>query len=221
MGNRTFRYAVLAAAALAYLLVMAGGAVRAAGAGDAAALWILAYRTLAAMVLGAAGVAAFGAGRALQRVGYAVAAGLGGLVTLGAVALVDSFTGAVGSGSLSAVHPSVAAAFVASWLAATVFIGGEQPYHSRLSMFRSQWQVPLYAALATYAVVFLGSYIKSLGPAAACAGGWPLCTGTADAGVLAIHLLHRAAAALAGGLLLYTLAFVWRKHQNRPALLVL
>ncbi|HWI50959.1 MAG TPA: heme o synthase, partial [Symbiobacteriaceae bacterium] len=118
------------------------------------------------------------------------------------------------------VHPEVVAALVATWLGVSVHVADDAGYRSRLSFFRSQWQIPLYAALATYIVVLFGSYLKSLGAAAAC-GGWPLCTGSLASAAVQINLVHRVAVALAGGLLLYTMAYIWRRHQHRPALLVL
>ncbi|HYF76302.1 MAG TPA: heme o synthase, partial [Symbiobacteriaceae bacterium] len=90
----------------------------------------------------------------------------------------------------------------------------------RLSFFRSQWQMPLYAALATYGVVLFGGYLKSAGAAAACAA-WPLCDGSVAEPMVLVNLVHRATVLLAGGLLLYTMAYIWRRHQHRPALLVL
>ncbi|MFZ5817762.1 MAG: heme o synthase [Bacillota bacterium] len=97
------------------------------------------------------------------------------------------------------------------------------PHPSRLAMFRSQWQVPLYAALATFLVINLGGYLKSVGAGAACTT-WPLCSGPIPEGLEAVvfaHLAHRAAAGLAGLFLLYTALFVVRRHQRRPLLLVL
>ncbi|MFZ5822845.1 MAG: heme o synthase [Bacillota bacterium] len=97
------------------------------------------------------------------------------------------------------------------------------PNPSRLAMFRSQWQVPLYAALATFLVINLGGYLKSLGSTSVCTT-WPLCTGPVPDGleaVLLAHLAHRGAALLAGLFLLYTAYFVVRRHQRRPLLLIL
>lgn len=107
--------------------------------------------------------------------------------------------------------------------AAVVWGVSVNPHPSRLAMFRSQWQVPLYAALATFLVINLGGYLKSLGSNSVCTT-WPLCTGPVPdglEGVLLAHLAHRAAALLAGLFLLYTTFFVARRHQKRPLLLVL
>ncbi len=117
----------------------------------------------------------------------------------------------------------VALAILSIWLTAMAYGVRVNPNPSRLLMFRSQWQVPLYAALATYLVIVLGGYLKGLGAASACAT-WPLCTGSTPAGlepVVFAHLAHRFAAALAGLFLLYTAFFVARRHGRRPILLVL
>jgi len=109
-----------------------------------------------------------------------------------------------------------------AWLGAQFSTQG-QSYPSRLSMLKSQWQVPLYAALAVYATTVLGSYLSSLGASAACTG-WPICAEVLQPGtswLVAAHMAHRAAAALAGLLLLYTVGFVWRRHTNRPLVLAL
>lgn len=111
---------------------------------------------------------------------------------------------------------------LAAWLAAQFSAGG-QSYPSGLSMLKSQWQVPLYAALSVYATTVLGSYLSSLGASAACTG-WPLCAELLQPGVswlVLAHMAHRVAAGLAGLLLLYTVGFVWRRHMNRPLLLAL
>jgi len=117
----------------------------------------------------------------------------------------------------------VALAVLAIWLTAMAYGVRLNPNPSRLLMLRSQWQVPLYAALATYLVIVLGGYLKGLGSAAACTT-WPLCTGPTPDGlepVVFAHLAHRLSAALAGILLLYTAFFVAKRHGRRPLLLVL
>jgi protoheme IX farnesyltransferase len=171
-------------------------------------------------VIGLALAAAVSGGRRLlaERPGFVL--GAGAVAVLAVPALLGDFAARHLPEGATAFHPALLAALVATWLAATVFAGGEDPHHSRLSVFRSQWQVPLYAAVAAYAVVMLGTYLRSLGPAAACQG-WPLCSLALPAPVAAAHLVQRLAAALAGGLLLYTIAFIWRRHKDRPALLVL
>ncbi len=117
----------------------------------------------------------------------------------------------------------VGLAAFAMWAVVSTYAGGDEPHHSRLSMFRSQWQVPLYAALMVYLTVVLGTYLKSLGAEGSC-GAWPLCGPAVFAYPLPVviaNLAHRLAAGLSGLFLLYTTAFVWRRHQNRPVLLVL
>lgn len=210
----------LATAAAAYLLVVFGGAGRAfwgaSPLGDAALGY--GYRVVAVLLLALAGATAL-AGRTLWAERPAFLAGAGALMALS----LPAIAGGVHMLGLPAPNPAVAAAFTATWLAATVFGAGEGTYPSRLSMFRSQWQVPLWAAISLYVVVLLGGYLRSLGAEAAC-HGWPLCDGLTAAditSVVLLHLAHRAAAALAGFFLLYTLIYVWRRHLNRPALLAL
>ncbi|MDB4897353.1 MAG: hypothetical protein JWN15_3615 [Firmicutes bacterium] len=210
----------LATAIAAYLLVVFGGAGRAfwgaSPGGDAALEY--GYRFVALLLFGLAAATGL-AGRQLWGRRPALLAGSGALMVLSLPAIM----GGVQMLGLPAPNPAVAAAFTATWLAATVFGADEDPYHSRLSMFRSQWQVPLWAAISLYVVVLLGGYLRSVGAEAAC-HGWPLCDGLTAAdvtGVVLLHLAHRGAAALAGFFLLYTVIYVWRRHLNRPALLVL
>lgn len=215
MLHQGFRRLVLLQAAATFALVAAGAAAR--GFGGLAGLGPRAA-ALAVVILGFAAVRAAGGDLLRSRPGF----GLGpvGVAVLAVPALFGDMAALGLPQSLTALHPAVLAALVATWLAVTVHAGGAEPYHSRLSMFRSQWQVPLYAAVASYAVVILGTYLRSLGPVAACQG-WPLCSGALPAGALAAHLVQRFAALVAAGSLIYTMVFVWRRHQNRPALLVL
>ncbi|HYF95004.1 MAG TPA: heme o synthase [Symbiobacteriaceae bacterium] len=212
MERQTFRNGVLAAAGAAFLLVILSGAVH-GGAWSGSQLAWDAFLG-AHIILVAAAISALAAGRRGALVGRA--AWFAGLALLPALALVSL----AGPWLPAPLHPEVLAALVAAWLAVSVHMSDGLPAGSRLSFFRSQWQVPLYAALASYAVVLFGSYLKSQGAAAACTG-WPLCAGPLDSPAVQLHLVHRAAVALAGGLLIYTMAYIWRRHQHRPALLVL
>ncbi len=217
MGKmRTRRSLIPATAVASYLTVAVGGAARAfAGLSATAERWLdLGYRAAALAVAGAALAALVSGGRGRWLDRPVAGLGLAGLALGGAYILLAA---------PASPYLGVAMAFVATWLLAATVSGGEHPYHSRLSMFRSQWQVPLYAAVATYVVTSLGSYLKELGSEAAC-GGWPLCDGLLTGPLTAVdaaHLAHRTAAALAGLFLLYTVWFVWKKHYLRPGLLVL
>jgi protoheme IX farnesyltransferase len=204
MMESLFRRGVLVAAGAVYLLVILSGA------------GLFVFRTAAAVAALLAGAVAVAGWRVLQDRRSLLPAGLAALPVLAGAAFGASWPGV----GLPPAYPAVAAALVATWLAVSVWVGAGETYGSGLSFFRSQWQVPLYAALAAYAVVLLGTYLKGLGPAAACAG-WPICVGPLNSPVVQINLVHRTAAALAGGLLLYTMAYIWRRHQHRPALLVL
>jgi heme o synthase len=220
MLKTNFRRLTMATAAATYLLVVLGGAGRAFWGSSPGANTLLEYSfRLTAFVAGLLALAAAAAGREtwLRRPAFLV--GAGGIAALSVPALL----GGVNLFGLLVPNPGVAAAFIATWMVATVLAGGEEGYPSRLSMFRSQWQVPLWAAMAAYVVVLLGSYLRALGAETAC-HGWPLCDGLTAAdltGVVLLHLAHRAAAALSGFFLMYTVVYVWRRHLNRPVLLVL
>lgn len=108
-----------------------------------------------------------------------------------------------------------------AWLVAISAGGSEGSAYSRTSMFRSQWQVPLYAGVAVFITTILGSVLKSGRVPFACST-WPLCEEVLVGEitpVVAGHLAHRLSAGLAGILLIYTAAFVFRRHRHRPALL--
>lgn len=115
----------------------------------------------------------------------------------------------------------VAVTALTAWLLAISTGGSEGSAFSRTSMFRSQWQVPLYAGLAVFVTTILGSILKSIQVQPTCAT-WPLCeellVGNLTPAV-AGHLAHRLSAGMAGVLLLYTATFVFRRHRHRPALL--
>jgi heme o synthase len=218
MTNRTLRSWTLASAVATYLLVVMGAVARAAGVHEGLAAY--GYRVGALAVISLSLGAAVSGGRRLLRAQPGFALGNVLVALLAVPALLGDFAAIGLPAGATALHPTLLAALVATWLAATVFAGGAEPFHSRLSVFRSQWQVPLYAALASYAVVMLGTYLRSLGQAGACQG-WPLCGAGLPAPLAAAHLAQRLAALLASGLLVYTVGFVWGRHKDRPALLVL
>jgi heme o synthase len=195
---------------------MLGGAARTP---DAAAAWVWGYRAAALVVILLAVAAAVAGGKGLAR-RPGLLAGVIAWPVLAVPALLGG-TGALGlPAAFVALHPAVLSALVATWLAATVTAAGTDPHHSRLSMFRSQWQVPLYAALSAYLVVAMGTWLRGLGAEAACYG-WPLCAEGLAPGAFSAHLVQRGATVVAGACLLYTVAFVLRRHKHRPALLVL
>lgn len=202
MGNHRTILLLSLAALHAFAAVTAGGI--AAGGLAARAFGILAgLLTLTAVLLD---------GRTLWSRRTGLAAGTVVTILLAAVAAYR-YTAPVGVGL----------SILTVMQAAVVWGVSLNPNPSRLAMFRSQWQVPLYAALATFLVINLGGYLKSLGSDSVCAT-WPLCTGPVPEGlegVLLAHLAHRGAALLAGLFLLYTALFVVRRHQRRPLLLVL
>lgn len=218
MLNKYLTRLTLAATVASYGFVAAGGVARSFGSSQGEGLLDMLHRLFA----GGAGLLTLALLTASGQILWAKRPVL--LTSLGAMALM-SVSGAFGAGlSLNAVTPhlGVGLAFLLTWLVVMVSRGGET-FHSRLSMIRSQWQVPLYAAVALLVVTVLGSYLKSLGAESVC-GSWPLCDGlfTGPVSSVAIaHVAHRIAAALAGIFLFYTTVFVVRRHQNRPILIVL
>lgn len=217
---RTLNRLILTTASLALLAALTGGAVRTLVGAESFRLVEAIYR-LGALAAGLMAAAVLVTGRQALAEKRAVRLGLWAVGILAVPAALT--TGSAWAWAAAVPHPGMAMLIAASWMTAALWAGGERSGTSRLAMFRSQWQVPLYAALLTYMVTLLGSYLKSAGSAAACTG-WPLCadllTGPFTPVAMA-HLAHRSAAALAGLFLIYTILFVWRHHLNRPLILVL
>jgi len=213
------RLTALAAAAAVLLVVLGGAAGPLRVESPVGSLIVSSLFRLAALSLVGLGTLLLGRLRPHLAGKSLAAAGAAALPVLSAVALLFGPASVGGTAARPGLQAAAAALFVAAWLAAAVMSEGEEPFAAGLSMFRSQWQVPLYAAVASYVVLVLGTYLKAMGGAAAC-NSWPLCAGPAGVAAAA-HMVHRFAVLLAGLLLLYTVAFVWRKHANRPGLLVL
>jgi heme A synthase len=78
-----------------------------------------------------------------------------------------------------------------------------------------------FGALVTYGLMLTGSYVVGSGAGAACRS-WPLCDGLPGAGNLVqVHMFHRAAVLLVGGVVLYTAYQAWRlRDACRPLALL-
>jgi protoheme IX farnesyltransferase len=218
MKTTTFRRLTIATALGAYAAVLCSGTVRALG-GDATSTSLLLdmLTRLAALLSGSFALATvyLGTMQLWSRRRFLLVAI--GLIPVLALPVVLS-----GPSSLARPYLAVGMAFFASILVATVLAADLDANHSPLDMFRSQWQVPLYAALGAGAATILGGYLRVLGAQAACEG-WPICFGIFQqpTNIMVAHLSHRFAVLVAGLSLIYTVVYVWRRHQNRPLLLAL
>ena len=78
----------------------------------------------------------------------------------------------------------------------------------------------LGAMMAGYALLLTGSHVATSGATSACGKTWPLCQGQLfpETYLPAMHMLHRAVAVMAGGLIAVTLGVAWSRRQAQPVL---
>ncbi len=226
----------LATAVASYLLIVLGGLVRASGAGLACPDWPLCQGRLIPPL----------DGPVLIEYGHRLVASLVGLLAVGVVItawrrfrgrpeILRAATVAVVlvavqiilggltvrhqlSPWLVVAHLGTAMAFFATVVALTaiVFLGDAPARH------RTSFSIlPVVTLAATFALVLIGGYVSASGAGLACPD-WPLCYGQvlpALTGPVAVHLLHRFAAGVAGVMILGTAIVTYRTQPHRPLLI--
>ena len=116
------------------------------------------------------------------------------------------------------LHLAMAEALLAALLLVAVVAFRGDPRPLRGSPVQTLF---LGTAIATYALLLLGSLVTVLGASTACGTAWPLCAGQPllpAAHAPAVHMLHRAASLVIGLLLLATFAAAWRRRRSQPEL---
>jgi heme A synthase len=88
----------------------------------------------------------------------------------------------------------------------------------RTTTLRTFPLVALFGALMVYGLLLTGSYVVGSGAASACRS-WPSCDGLPGAGDLVqVHMFHRVAVLLVGGVVAYAAYRAWKLRRRVPAL---
>ena len=234
--SRTFRALSLVTVVAIFMLVTLGGIVRVTGSGLGCPDWPLchgrlvpplemeaiieySHRLMASVVgLLVLSVAALAWRLYARRRWILVPAALGL-----ALVIVQALVGGVTvltelAAGLVTLHLALAEALLATMLMVLVIAHRGDP--SRVGAGLPVPALALGAALATFALLLVGSAVTVTGAGTACGTAWPLCAGwsllpTATAPL--VHMLHRAAALVAGLVLLAALTAAWRRRRARPA----
>jgi heme A synthase len=233
--SRIFRSLSLVTVVAIFLLVTLGGVVRVTGSGLGCPDWPLchgrlvppleveaiieySHRLLASVVgLLVLSVAAL-ASRLYAKRRWIFLPAVLGLVLVIVQAVVGGITVITElAAGLVSIHLALAETLLATMLMVLIVALRGDPTWSRGSV-----RVPalaLGAALATFALLLVGSAVTVTGAATACGTAWPLCAGESllpSATAPLVHMLHRAGALLAGLALLAALAAAWGWRRSRP-----
>jgi protoheme IX farnesyltransferase len=223
------RFLTLASSATitTYVLIVLGGVVRATGAGLACPDWPLCHgrlipplqglilieysHRLVASVVGLLTLAvAISAWRRRIFPAHAALAVLlvGVQIVLGGLTVRTEL-----SAWLVVAHLGTAMAFFATLVALTARAWlRDQP--GQRTRFRT---LALVTVVATFGLVLLGGYVSATEAGVACPD-WPLCYGQilpSSSGPVAVHMLHRFAAAFVGLLIILTAAAAYRTQRGR------
>ena len=122
------------------------------------------------------------------------------------------------------VHLAMAQGMIAVLLVVYVASGHAGNGASLASANRAPSRFPAMAvssALATFALMMVGSYVaNTAGATYVCGDSWPLCRGELlqQDGLSLIHMGHRAAALVVGVVVAATVAMAWQQRRWRPQL---
>ncbi len=226
----------LATAVASYLLIVLGGLVRASGAGLACPDWPLcqgrlippldgpvlieySHRLVASLVGLLAVSVVITAWRRFRGRPEILRAATVAVVLVAVQIILGGLTVRQQlSPWLVVAHLGTAMAFFATVVALTaiVFLGDAPARH------RTSFSIlPVVTLAATFALVLIGGYVSASGAGLACPD-WPLCYGQvlpALTGPVAVHLLHRFAAGVAGVMILGTAVVTYRTQPHRPLLI--
>lgn len=236
------KYLILASVLAVFALIVAGGLVRATGAGGACLDWPTCFGSWAPPVQGSmAGLeyahrfftilgsglllVSIWVGRRDVRPGIRPALHLsGGLmgvqVLLGALVSRSSLVQFPGQGSawLSALHMGLSLLIQALLLMATL----RAFYPAGILVFRTPFARLSLAMLGVIFLLLVGGTLVAASPASAACQGWPLCNGSLFPSASGAWLpwMHRLLVLMAGIMLLRLLVSAWRGQRSQTVILV-
>jgi protoheme IX farnesyltransferase len=238
---RRFRYLVLAAAVMTYLLIVMGGIVRVTGSGLGCPDWPLCHgqlippmrmdaiieymhRFIAALTtpfILVSAIVAWWRFRSIRWISRPLAFALGFLaieIVLGAITVKMELPSWV-----VAIHLGIALTVLALTLTSAVvaFYRHANPALPDRLAFRSPFaRLTLWVLVATFIVLISGAWVRGSDSTAACIG-WPLCNGQLFPATLHgwIHMTHRFIVGLASILVVWMFIQAWRTQRTQSAIL--
>jgi protoheme IX farnesyltransferase len=235
-----FRYISLFAALAVFLLIVAGGVLRAADAGGACSDWPACFGQFIMpreALQGNVSLLLDYLHRALSAVSLLLSLLAGGMAmrshrgdawitlpTLGALGLIilQIFLGGLLVGQaaawLSGLHLGLSLLTLAGLVIVTVLAFSTRPRAAPLR-FQSPFALQtVWLAGLTFVVMVSGALLSGLNRPQVCAG-WPLCTGPFEPAMLA-HLAHRGLVLVASGLAGWVLLSAWRRMRYHTTVIV-